>query len=115
MVPRLVMLDFRTEATIHVGPRSALLPVNATVAIYLGFSTEAGGLFQYARTVLHALVRGADPGVRLVALSPHGTEWGPICTAFGVVALGHARAELWGPPQFSERLWSIIDVPLAES
>lgn len=50
----------------HAGPRSAPFPVNATVAIYLGLSKETGGLFQYARTVLHALARGADPSARIV-------------------------------------------------
>ena len=58
--------------------------MNATVAIYLGLSKETGGLFQYARTVLHALARGTCPSVRLVAFSPAGTEWAPICADFGV-------------------------------
>ena len=55
-----------------------------TVAVYLGLPKESGGLFQYARTVLHSLARRSDHAERLVALSPRGTEWGAICANIGV-------------------------------
>jgi glycosyltransferase involved in cell wall biosynthesis len=55
-----------------------------TVALYLGVRKETGGLFQYARTVAHALANARPDNRRLVALSPPGTEWEPICAQFGI-------------------------------
>jgi glycosyltransferase involved in cell wall biosynthesis len=54
------------------------------VALYLECKKEQGGTFQYARTVLHALSAHENREYRLVAISPPGTEWGPICRGFGV-------------------------------
>lgn len=55
-----------------------------TVAIYLSLPKETGGIFQWARTVLHALSNARDRDVRVIAVSPPGTEWEPICRDFGV-------------------------------
>jgi len=57
---------------------------HVTVAVYLGLPKESGGLFQYARTVLHSLARRSDHAERLVALSRRGTEWGAACASIGV-------------------------------
>ena len=55
-----------------------------TVAMYLGVRKETGGLYQYARTLLHALASTADGDLHLVAISPAGTDWETVCAAFGV-------------------------------
>jgi glycosyltransferase involved in cell wall biosynthesis len=56
----------------------------ATIAVYLGCRKETGGTFQYARTLLHALARACPPDLRIVALSPAGTEWREIAEQFDV-------------------------------
>ena len=55
-----------------------------TVALYLAPLKETGGLFQYARTVAHALATTLPEGSRLVAFSPPGTEWEAVCASLGI-------------------------------
>jgi glycosyltransferase involved in cell wall biosynthesis len=68
-----------------------------TVALYLAPLKETGGLFQYARTVAHALVSTLPEGTRLVAFSPPGTEWEAVCASLGIPWM-----EI-GPPSFVPR------------
>lgn len=55
-----------------------------TIALYLGVRKETGGLFQYARTVAHALSRASHQDRRIIALGPAGTGWQRICEEYGI-------------------------------
>lgn len=62
------------------------------IGLYLGVAPDAGGMFQYAQSVVEALSR-LDPARWQVVIAHGNADWAPILARFGLVgyALRHVR------------------------